>query len=60
MHRIIDNRIENQIGIIAILLDVVLVQAKIRLLIMSRECVLKTNTLIRHIFKYITQFGSNI
>ena len=50
---IVYNRIENQIRIIALLLDVVLIEPKIGLLIVAAESILKTDTLKRHIFKNI-------
>ena len=57
---IANNRIENKIGIITVLLDIVIIQTIIRLLIMRVKSILKTNTLIWQIFENITQFSGNI
>ena len=42
------------------MLDVVLIQSEIRLLIVIAESVLKTDTLVRHVFENITYFRTEI
>ena len=57
---IANNRIENKVRIITVLLDIVIIQTIIGLLIMRSKRILKTNTLIWQIFENITQFSGNI
>ncbi|MNX92039.1 hypothetical protein D3C86_1241580 [compost metagenome] len=60
IQRIVDNRIKNQVGIKAFLVDIILVQSKIRFLIVTVKSCLKADTLVWHIWKNITELCRNI